>query len=97
MSYINANYMDSNLGLAKISTEFGISEGYVSSMFKEQAGVNFADYVESIRIDKACQLLREEDITITDISDMVGYNSVQSFRRAFKRVKGIQPKEFRKE
>lgn len=97
MGYIKDNYMDSNLGLAKISTVFGISEGYVSSIFKDQAGVNFADYVEGIRIDKACQLLKNNDHMITDISDMVGYNSVQSFRRAFKRVKGIQPKEYRKE
>lgn len=97
MSYINLNYKDPNLGLAKISTEFGISEGYVSAMFKDQAGINFTDFVENIRIEKACRLLRDTDDTITMISEIVGYNSVQSFRRAFKRVKGMQPKEFRKE
>ncbi len=96
-SYINENYMDPNLGLAKISSVFGISEGYVSSIFKEQDGINFADYVEQLRIEKACQLLKEDLYKITEISDMVGYNSVQSFRRAFKRVLGIKPTEFRKE
>lgn len=96
-SYINENYMDSNLGLAKISSVFGISEGYVSSIFKEQDGINFADYVEQLRIEKACQLLKDDTYKITDISEMVGYNSVQSFRRAFKRVLGIKPTEFRQE
>lgn len=96
-SYINENYMDSGLGLAKVSTEFGISEGYVSSIFKEQDGVNFADYVEKLRIERACQLLKDDNYTINDISGRVGYNSVQSFRRAFKRVTNIKPTEFRKE
>lgn len=93
--YIQENYMDSGLGLSRISSEFRISEGYVSSIFKEQSSVNFADYVENIRINKACELLKENEHTISDISEFVGYNSVQSFRRAFKRVKGISPKEYR--
>lgn len=94
-NYINENYMDSNLGLAKISSVFGISEGYISTIFKEQDGINFADYVEQLRIEKACHLLTENLYKIADISDMVGYNSVQSFRRAFKRVLGINPTEYR--
>lgn len=93
--YIQENYMDSGLGLSRISSEFRISEGYVSSIFKEQSSVNFADYVETIRINKACELLKENEHTISDIAEFVGYNSVQSFRRAFKRVKGISPKEYR--
>ena len=87
--------MDSGLGLSRISSEFHISEGYVSSIFKEQSNVNFGDYVENIRINKACQLLKENEHTISEISEFVGYNSVQSFRRAFKRVMGISPKEYR--
>ncbi len=93
--YIQENYMDSGLGLSRISQEFHISEGYVSSIFKEQSSVNFGDYVETIRINKACQLLKENEHTISEIAEFVGYNSVQSFRRAFKRVKGISPKEYR--
>ncbi len=93
--YIQENYMNSGLGLSRISSEFHISEGYVSSIFKEQSNVNFGDYVENIRINKACQLLKENEHTISEISEFVGYNSVQSFRRAFKRVMGISPKEYR--
>lgn len=96
-NFIDENYMDSNLGLAKISSVFGISEGYISTIFKEQDGINFADYVEQLRIEKACQLLTENQYKIADISDMVGYNSVQSFRRAFKRVLGTNPTEYRQD
>jgi len=94
-SYVDKNYEDSNLGLAMVGTEFNISEGYVSTLFKEQAGVNFADYVEKLRIDKACELLRDDKLTIVQISEQVGYNSIQSFRRAFKKVKGVSPSKLR--
>lgn len=93
--YLHENYMDSGIGLSKIGTVFRISEGYLSSLFKEQTGINFADYLEKIRIDQACELLKNEKMTVNEIAWKVGYNSVQSFRRAFKRVKNISPKEAR--
>lgn len=95
VSYIDEQYMNSNLGLALIASNFNISEGYVSTIFKGSMGINFADYVEKVRIDSACNLLENSNDTINTISEKVGYNSVQSFRRAFKKVKGISPKELR--
>jgi YesN/AraC family two-component response regulator len=95
VNYINEQYMDSNLGLSLVAAKFNISEGYVSTIFKGDMGVNFADYVESIRINCACKLLENSDETISVIAEKIGYNSVQSFRRAFKKVKGISPKELR--
>ena len=87
--------MDSNLGLSLVATKFNISEGYVSTIFKGDMGVNFTDYVESVRMECACKLLENSDETISAIAEKIGYNSVQSFRRAFKKVKGISPKELR--
>lgn len=94
--YINEHYSDANLGLGMIATNFNISEGYVSSLFKEQAGINFTEYVETQRINKACDLLKNTSLSISDIGAQVGYNSVQSFRRAFKRLHGVSPSELRK-
>lgn len=93
--YILENYKNSNLGLSTISIQFRISEGYVSTLFKEHTQTNFTDYVESIRLTKACELLKESDHTIEEIALMVGYNSVHSFRRAFKRVYGETPRNYR--
>jgi AraC-like DNA-binding protein len=95
MEYMKEHYMDSGMGLAQIGTVFRVSEGYLSSIFKEQAGVNFTDYLEGIRIEKACILLKDGRNTVNEIAERVGYNSVQSFRRAFKRVKGMSPREAR--
>lgn len=96
MDYINQEYSNPNLGLGMIASNFNISEGYVSSLFKEQAGINFTEYVEKQRIDKACELLKTSNQSINDISEQIGYNSVQSFRRAFKRLHGFSPSELRK-
>lgn len=93
--YIQENYMNSSLGLTSVSMNFQISEGYVSTLFKKQGSMNFADYVEQIRMNRACELLKEKEHSVEEIASMVGYNSVQSFRRAFKRVYGMNPREYR--
>lgn len=95
VEYVNNEYMNSNLGLALVASKFNISEGYVSTIFKINMGINFADYVEKVRITYACELLKNVDNTINVISQKVGYNSVQSFRRAFKKVKGVSPRDLR--
>lgn len=94
--YIQQVYIDSNLGLGMVASQFNISEGYISSLFKEQTGINFTEYVEDLRINRACDLLKDTSLNINDIGEQVGYNSVQSFRRAFKRIHGISPSELRK-
>lgn len=93
--YIREHYCEPDMGLSRVGGEFRMSESYLSTLFKEQSGGNFADYVEALRIERACELLQNTDNTVNDVAEAVGYNSVQSFRRAFKRVKGVSPKEAR--
>lgn len=93
--YIEQNYANPDLGLGTISVAFGISEGYVSSLFKKQTQIGFNEYVEKIRMGKAIDLLKEDSENIETIAAKVGYNSVQSFRRAFKRIYGTTPKNYR--
>ena len=94
--YIKSIYMNSELGLSMVAGEFNISEGYLSFFFKEQTSINFTEYVEQLRISKACELLQDNTLTISEIGERVGYNSVQSFRRAFKRIQGVSPSAMRK-
>jgi len=96
--YIEINYANPDLGLGMVSMTFGISEGYVSSLFKKQNQIGFNEYVEKLRMAKAIDLLKEDNDkreNIEEIAEKVGYNSVQSFRRAFKRVYGTTPKNYR--
>lgn len=96
IKFMQDNYMKQELSLSLVASEFNFSEGYLSTFFKEQTGKNFTDYVESIRMEHACVLIEDSSININDIAEMVGYNSVQSFRRAFKRIKGVSPSSLRK-
>ncbi len=95
IQYINGAYQQPDLSLHKVASYFGFSEGYLSHFFKDQVGENFLAYLENERIKHACELLNNEGMSINDIAIQVGYNSVHSFRRAFKRVKGVNPTAFR--
>ena len=95
-SYIDINYGDKNLSLTSVADLFSISEPYLSSIFKQSLGINFSTYMEGIRIDKAKEFLEKTNLSIGEISENVGYGSVNSFCRAFKRVTGISASEYRK-
>ena len=92
--YIRKNYHNPNLGLAMVSAEFNLSEGYLSAIFKKETGTNFAEYLEQLRVKAACVLL-QDGCKVSDLPERLGYNSIQSFRRAFKRVMGVSPSEYR--
>lgn len=95
-SYIDVNYGDKNLSLTSVADIFSISEPYLSSIFKQSLGINFSNYMEGVRIEKAKELLEKTNLSIGEISDHVGYGSANSFCRAFKRVMGISASEYRK-
>ena len=96
ISYIDARYGDPNLSLALLADQFEISQPYLSSLFKQTQGINLSTYIENIRIQKAKDFLDTTDLTISKISEMVGYGSTNSFCRAFKRVTGVSTSEYRK-
>lgn len=91
--YIGANYTNPQISLTLVADEFGISEVYLSRMFKQSFEQNFSKYIEELRIEKAKSLIEEGKYKVAEIAEQVGYNSPQSFRRAYKRVCGCTPKE----
>lgn len=95
LDYINENYCDSGLYLSATADYFQLSEVYLSQFFKEQTGENFSSFLEKKRINKARKLMEEKDFTLSEISEICGYNSPQVFRRAFKRLEGVSPSQFR--
>ena len=95
LAFLDANYGDQNLSLAMVADKFGISVPYLSVLFKTSAGVNFSNYVEGLRIEKAKGLLKNTSMTVGEISVATGYGSTNSFCRAFKRVTGDSASEYR--
>jgi YesN/AraC family two-component response regulator len=96
MEYIGTKYMDPNMCISNAASDFNLSESYFSQFFKEQIGEPFSNYIERIRIQKACNMIsdKEENI-IEQIAYKVGYNSAYSFRRAFKKVTGVSPSMYK--
>ncbi len=95
MEYVHENFCDRNLSLKQISTAVGVHENYVSNLFKTVYGENLSAYIENLRIEKACDLIENTSMKIEAVAETVGYTSSASFRRAFKKVKGISPVEYR--
>lgn len=93
--YLSSDYSDSNITVISASERFGVSEAYLSKLFREFAGTSFAAYLEKLRIDAAKLLLINDKLKMQQISEQVGYNSVESFRRAFKRITGVAPSEYK--
>ena len=94
ISYIDVNYADTELSLTKLSDAFKLHEHYISVLFKKIVGENFYAYVQKKRIEKACELLKTTNMTVREISKVVGYSDDMSFRRTFKKIKGVPPSKY---
>ena len=95
MDYVTENYCDSSLSLDQIGEALGVHKNFVSKLFKEVYGEKLFSHVEKIRVQKACELLHSSALKIEELALAVGYTSGSSFRRAFKKVKGVSPAEYR--
>ena len=96
LAFLDANYGDPDLSLTMVADTFQISVPYLSSLFKASAGVNFSNYVEDVRIEKAKGLLKNTSLSVGEIAAATGYSSTNSFSRAFRRVTGDSASEYRK-
>lgn len=92
---LEAEYSDANITLTSTADRFGISEAHLSKLFREYAKDSFASYLEGLRINKAKEMLAAGKLKMAQIAENTGYNSVESFRRAFKRLTGIAPSEYK--
>ena len=82
--------------LSEFAQQFGMTESRFSRFFRRTTGNNFIDFVNRIRISRACLLLMETNRYITNICYDVGFNNVANFNRRFLEIKGMTPREFRR-
>ena len=93
--YLEENY-NKEISLDTVAAVVNLSASYLSFVFKENSGLNFVDYVNQFRLRKAKELLENTSYNISQIAELVGYSSANSFSKVFKKYNGISPAQYRK-
>lgn len=92
--YMEENLQE-NIGVQDIADQVNLGISSVSTIFKEETGSTVYDYLTGLRIDRACELLKDTPLKIAEIALQVGYQNENSFIRAFRKNKSVTPGKFR--
>ncbi len=95
LEYVDV-HLSEELTLACLADRAGMSPNYLSALFHKISGITLWDYITTKRIDKATRLLMDErELNILDIASLCGFNNTAAFNKAFKKITGITPSEYR--
>jgi len=93
------DFIDSNqsedLSLAEVARAVNTSTFYFCKMFKKATGLTFTEYLSRVRVEKAKSLLLNPHTRVSEAAFEVGFQSLSQFNRAFKRIAGVSPTEYR--
>ncbi|MBP2000112.1 two-component system response regulator YesN [Paenibacillus shirakamiensis] len=92
--YVNQNYAN-EISLSELAEQFHLNYSYLSSYFKQRTNENITTYINRVRTDKAKELLRSYEASISQISQMTGYSDHNYFSKVFKKMTGMTPVEYR--
>ena len=94
IDYIKQNYMDSDLSVEKIARNIYLDSSYIRKVFARELDTTVIDFITNIRMQKAKELLNNENLKLADISERVGYSDPGYFSKCFKKHFGISPSEY---
>ncbi|MDE8601910.1 AraC family transcriptional regulator [Marinomonas sp. RSW2] len=94
VDYVSKNYSQ-DITLSGVASLICMSDSHFSRFFKKATGNRFIEFVNRVRISRACSLLIETDQQIATICFQVGFNNVANFNRRFHELKGVTPRDFR--
>ncbi len=90
------SHFNENVTLKSVADHVHLNQNYFSELFRREVGKNFIDFITEVRINKAKKLLMKDDLKIYEVGLKVGYIETVTFNRAFKRVEGMSPAEYRR-
>jgi AraC-like DNA-binding protein len=96
VAYIKERYAE-DLSLASLAESFGLNPSYLSRAFAHSAGIHLMEYINRVRIEKSCVLLKRSSLSVIDIAFAVGYKNLSHFNRYFRRVVRMSPSEYRRQ
>lgn len=96
MAYISENYYR-NITIAELSAEFNVCDSTIYKSFKKHTGLKITDYINFTRVMNAERLMRETELSLTEISYQCGFNDCNYFSIVFKRYKNMAPARFKRQ
>lgn len=95
IEFIETNY-SRKISIEEVAAYVGINRKYLSKLFSDILNVSPQNYLINFRLQKSCDLLTGTSLSVTEISNSIGYNDPFLFSKIFKRYKGVSPKAYRK-
>lgn len=93
--YIKDNYQNEEISLNAVAASVNLSPSHFSTIFSQEAGQTFIEYLTGVRMDKAKELLRCSGMKSSEIAYAIGYKDPHYFSYIFKKMQNCTPKEFR--
>ena len=90
------NHFSEPITQEEVSSIVGLSSTYFSALFKKEEGEGFAKYLTGVRMEQAKVLLRESNLSVSEICRRVGYNDLKHFIHNFEKATGLKPAAYRK-
>ena len=97
LDYLNLHFASADTTLERTALHFGITESHLSRTFKAETHFSFVEYVNSLRVRKACAILRGTNKSVLEIAEECGFGSQTQFGRCFKKIIGESALSYRKE
>ena len=94
--YLSKNFTNPNLMLQDVAREVGISQSHFSTVFAQETGITFTQYLTGLRMSKAKELLEATPMRSSEVAFQVGYNDAHYFSYLFKKHTGMTPSEYRR-
>lgn len=91
---INYNF-DKNISIERIAESLFVNPNHLSRVFKKETGITVKDYITSMRLNRACELLEEENVPVNVVANSVGIGDQLYFSRFFKKCMGVTPTQYR--
>ena len=93
VKYVDANATQINR-ISDIAKQFNYSSPYVSRIFKEKMGITLREYVNEKKVEESFELLKSNKFSVSEIADILHFDSYRSFYKKFKNVVGISPTQY---
>ena len=95
--YIDQHYMDADLSLNEVASRVSLSPSHFSTVFSQETGQTFKEYLTEVRMRHAKELLRSTTLKSFEISYQIGYSDPHYFSYVFRKRTGLSPKEYRQQ